>query len=315
MDSYGNKVQIPDTITRASPLHHTSLQISLMLGNKDKIVFNSPRVPPAPLLEKVFPEIQLNPNKGGSHTSSIETIIASKPQVVFGALGMEPNENANKQLETAGIAVVSIHQFLYGLDGVKKQVRIISEIFGGDSIKKAKEWLEFTDNNVNFVSQRVAKIKNKKRVLYLSVQANTYTALGKSFALAEYISIAGGINAGANLTHKVWNLVNEGQVIIFNPDVIITNSNESVRQILKNPAFKWLKAVKNKQIFIVPSGVFWWGVPNGEGAMGMLWLAKILYPELFTDLNLEIKVREFYEKFYGYKLSDSELKEVLKPSR
>ena len=313
IDSNGKAVQIPDEITRASPLHHTSLQIALMLGNKDKIIFNSPRIPPAPLLEKVFPEIRLNPNKSGSHTSSVETIIASKPQVVFGALWMEPNENANKQLETAGVIVVSIHKFLYSLDGVKKQVRIISEIFGGQSIKKAKEWLEFTDNNVKFVSQRVAKIKNKKRVLYLAVQANTFRAMGKNFALAEYIGIAGGINAGASLTHNVWNLINEEQVIIFDPDVIITNSNESVREILANPAFKWIKAVKNKQIFIVPSGVFWWGVPNGEGAMAMLWLGKILYPELFADLNLESKVREFYTRFYNYKLSDDELELILNP--
>ena len=54
VDSLGEKVQIPDEITRASPLHHTGLQISLMLGNKDKVVFNSPRVPDT-FIRKGFP--------------------------------------------------------------------------------------------------------------------------------------------------------------------------------------------------------------------------------------------------------------------
>ena len=313
IDSYGKEVQIPDEIKRVSPLHHTGLQISLMLGNKDKVVFNSPRVPPTPLLDRVFPEIRLNPNKSGSHTSSTETIIASKPQVVFGTMSSLFDESAKRQLETAGIAVIIMPSFLHNLNEIKESVRIIGEIYGGESIKKAKKWLEFTDNNVNFVSQRVAKIKNKKQVLYLSVEAGSLTVMGDNFAGADYIRIAGGINVSKNLTYKVWNLVDAEQVIVFNPDIIISNSQDSVAQILANPAFKWLKAVQNKQIFVVPSGVFSWIPPNAEGTMQVLWLAKVLYPELFADLNLEQKISEFYEMLYDYKLSQSELKEILNP--
>ena len=41
--------------------------------------------------------------------------------------------------------------------------------------------------------------------------------------------------------------------------------------------------------------------------------AKILYSELFADLNLEAKVREFYAKFYDYDLSEDELELILNP--
>ena len=111
----------------------------------------------------------------------------------------------------------------------------------------------------------------------------------------------------------MWNAVNEEQVLIFNPDIIITSSNESMREILANPAFKWLKAVQDKQIFIVPSGVFSWVPPNAEGTLQILWLAKVLYPNEFKDLNLESKVREFYKRFYEYDLSEDELKLILNP--
>ena len=314
VDSHGEKVQIPDEITLASPLHHTSLQISLMLGNKDKIAFNSPLVMPTPLLERVFPEIRLNPNISGLLANSVESIIASKPQVAFGPkMSIFFDENAKKQLEAAGIAVVSIHKFLQNLEQIKGQVRIIAEIFGGQSIKKAQEWLEFTDNNVKFVSQRVAGIKNKKRVLHLNARAGAYTAMGDNFVGAEFIRIAGGINVSTNLISKVWNAVNEEQIIIFNPDIILTNSSQSREDILKNEVFKDLRAVKTGQIFIVPSGVFSWVPPNAEGTLRVVWLAKILYPELFADLNLEAKVREFYAKFYDYDLSEDELELILNP--
>ena len=313
VDSYGKQVQIPDNLTRVSPLHHTGLQISLMLGSKDKVVFNSPRVPPTPLLDRVFPEIRLNPNKSGSHTSSTETIIASKPQVVFGSTSSLFDEGAKKQLETAGIKVIILPSSLRNLDEIKESVRVIGEIYGGESIQKAKKWTKFTEDNVKFVSQRVAKIKNKKRVLYLSVEAGSLTVMGDRFAGAEYIRLAGGINTSTKLTHKIWNIVDAEQVLLLDPDVIISNSQDSVAQILANPAFKWLKAVQNKQIFVVPSGVFSWIPPNAEGTMQVLWLAKILYPELFEDLNLEQKISEFYAMLYDYKLSDSELKEILNP--
>ena len=71
--------------------------------------------------------------------------------------------------------------------------------------------------------------------------------------------------------------------------------------------------MQNEEIFVVPSGVYLWSARSAEGALYPLWLAKTFYPERFSDLNLEQKTREFYERFYNYKLSDSELKEILHP--
>ena len=45
-----------------------------------------------------------------------------------------------------------------------------------------------------------------------------------------------------------------------------------------------------------------------------MWLAKVLYPENFTELNLEDEVKKFYLKFYRYELSDEELKGILNPA-
>lgn len=52
---------------------------------------------------------------------------------------------------------------------------------------------------------------------------------------------------------------------------------------------------------------------SAEGALQPFWLAKIFYPEIFTELNLEDEVKKFYLKFYRHELSDEELKEILNP--
>lgn len=312
VDSLGEKVQIPDEITRASPMIPVLLQIALMLGGEDKIIYNSPRMPPTPLMNKVFPKIQLNPNKSGSHSSSVETIIASNPQVAFGPVGVMFDENAKKQLEAASIVVVNIHKFST-TDEIKQNVSIVGEIFGGKSVQKAREFNAYFDENVNFVRNRTAKIAKKKRVLSLSFRSGNFATISADDIGADYIRIAGGINASSQGDFKVSTTINEEQVIVFNPDVIITYTAQSAKAIRENPAFKGLKAIESGQVFVVPAGVFLWGTRSAEGALQPLWLAKVLYPELFADLNLESKVREFYKRFYNYELSDDELELILNP--
>lgn len=315
LDSDGKKVQIPDDVQRATPIIGAFVQVSAMLGNEDKIISGATKLPP--LMSKIFPKIRTNANQSGLLGSSVETLIASKTQVVFGPVGMMFDENAKKQLEAAGIAVVEIDKFST-TEQIKQSVSKIAEIFGTQSINKAKEFNAYFDENIKFIRDRANTIKSKKRVLVLNFNSGNFSTIGVNDIGAEYISIAGGINLSSELNKddfKISKTINEEQVIIFNPDIIITNSNQSQKQILKNPSFKNLKAIQNKQVFVVPSGVYLWSVRSAEGALQPLWLAKVLYPNTFKDLDLEQKTKEFYEKFYNYKLNAKELQEILSGSK
>lgn len=311
LDSDGKKVQIPDDVQRATPIIGAFVQVSAMLGNEDKIISGATKLPP--LMGKIFPKIRTNANQSGLLGSSVETLIASKTQVVFGPVGMMFDENAKKQLEAAGIAVVKIDKFST-TEQIKQSVSKIAEIFGTQSISKAKEFNAYFDENIKFIRDRANTIQSKKRVLVLNFNSGNFSTISANDIGAEYISIAGGINLSSELNKddfKISKTINEEQVIIFNPDIIITNSNQSQKQILKNPSFKNLKAIQNKQVFVVPSGVYLWSVRSAEGALQPLWLAKVLYPNTFEDLDLEQKTKEFYEKFYNYKLNAKELREIL----
>ncbi|WP_258033171.1 ABC transporter substrate-binding protein [Campylobacter concisus] len=192
----------------------------------------------------------------------------------------------------------------------------MAEIWGEKSVKRAHEFNDYFNDNIKFVSQKIANLTPKKRVLVLNYNSGNFNTISSKDIGAEYISVAGGINLSSELSDddfKISKAINEEQVIIFNPDIIITNSQKSADAIAKNASFAKLKAVQNGEIFVVPSGVYLWNVRSAEGALYPLWLAKTFYPEQFSDLNLEQKTREFYERFYNYKLSDSELKEILHP--
>ena len=199
---------------------------------------------------------------------------------------------------------------------IKQSLLLIAEIFGEQSVKKAKEFNAYFDENIKFVQQKASKINSKKRVLVLNHSSGNFSTISANDIGTQYIQIAGGINLSSELSaedFKISKTINEEQVLIFNPDVIITNSRESLKQISKNTSFKGINAVKNKQIFVVPSGVYLWSVRSAEGAMQPLWLAKTLYPNEFKDLDIEQKTREFYKRFYNYELSDKELNGILFP--
>lgn len=309
----GKEVQIPDNVERVTPMIGAFTQMSAMLSDESKIISGAPKLPK--MMGKIFPKIRMTNNISGTLTSSVETIIASNTQVVFGPVGMIFDENQKAQLEAAGIAVVNINKFSNASE-IKGAVNKIAEILDGDAVKKAEEFNEYFDENIKYVSEKVQNIKNKKRVLALNFNSGNFSTISSKDIGAEYIKIAGGINLSSQdneADFKISNTINEEQVIIFNPDIIITNSCEGKEKILNNPAFAKLKAVKDGAVFVVPSGVYLWSVRSAEGALQPLWLAKIFYPEIFTELNLEDEVKKFYLKFYRYELSDEELKEILNP--
>ena len=309
----GKEVQIPDNVERVTPMIGAFTQMSAMLSDESKIISGAPKLPK--MMDKIFPKIRMTNNISGTLTSSVETIIASNTQVVFGPVGMIFDENQKAQLEAAGIAVVNINKFSNASE-IKGSVSKIAEILGGDAIKRASEFNAYFDENIKFVSEKVQNIKDKKWVLALNFNSGNFTTITTTDIGAEYIKIAGGINLSSQdneTDFKISKIINEEQIIILNPDIIITNSSESKEKILKNPPFSNVKAVKNSAVFVVPSGVYLWSVRSAEGALQPLWLAKTFYPQIFEDVNLEEEVRKFYLKFYRYELSDEEVKEILNP--
>lgn len=312
IDSEGKEITLPDKVELASPMVGIFVQISVSLGNEDKIYSAACRGL-SPMMMKIFPQIQSTGMQCRELGVNVESLIKAKTQVIFGPSSAMFDDNIIKQLESAGIAVVRMKRTLSSVKELKERVSEIAEIFGGDSPKRAAEFNAYFDENLAFVRSHLPKNAYKKRVLVLNYRSGNWATTTTNFISAEYVKIAGGVHLASEQGSFGYSpSINEEQIIIYNPDVIIVNSQEGLQEILKKRSFKELKAVKHKQVFVQPRGVstLWAGT---EGALQVLWLAKILHPNEFKDLNLESKVREFYERFYRYKLSDEELTEILNP--
>ncbi|MNP79841.1 hypothetical protein D3C76_1777750 [compost metagenome] len=57
--------------------------------------------------------------------------------------------------------------------------------------------------------------------------------------------------------------------------------------------------MKHKRVYLMPEYAKAWGYPMPEAlALGELWMAKTLYPQRFTDVDLQQHVDTYYQRYY-----------------
>ena len=92
----------------------------------------------------------------------------------------------------------------------------------------------------------------------------------------------------------------------WDPDIIVVQGGSNLDELYGAEQVQDLKAIKNKQVFSIPIGGFWWDRPSPEATLGFLWLAQTVYPEYMGDIDLAAETKDFFKEFYGYDLSDDE---------
>ncbi|MFV0481941.1 MAG: ABC transporter substrate-binding protein [Campylobacteraceae bacterium] len=309
-DSDGNDIKIPLHVNKVAPLIGAFGQMTAMLGYTDKMVATVQKFPD--MFYVVFPQInKSNPN--AMLSSNVETLILSGAQVVYGPTSFFFNEAQTMQLNAANISVVNIGSFST-IDEMKTSLTMIADILGEDAPKKAKEFNEYYDNNIKKVAERTKDLKNRPKVMSLNFSGGNYATVNDTDIGAVYIGIAGGKNVAGDFRKEgsgMMIVVSSEQILLWNPDIIITSGHSSKDQILQDKALSSINAVKNGKVYVVPTGVYLWSVRSAEGALQPLWLAKQIHPELFTDIDMEYELKNFYEKFYSYKLSNEQAKTIL----
>lgn len=298
-------VEIPAEVTGVAPTIGAFGHITAMLGGSDRIVASIKNF--SSLFRSVWPDT----NPEGYETGNIEDIIASGAQVTYG-----PNytDEQREQLETAGIVVLQVDAFS-NADEMKAIVRLIGDILGEDAPERAEAFCEYYDQNIAYVKEKTADLTDdeKVKVLNLRYSGDSYTTVKGTDISAFYAESAGGIfvsgdfegAAGGDMT------VNAEQIIEWEPDVIFTMGREAKERIMSDAALSSVPAVANDKVFVEPSGTYPWSVRSAEGALMPLFLAKIMYPELFADLVVEDETRDFYQEMYSYTLTDEELETIM----
>lgn len=313
LDSQGNEVVIPNEITKAAPAIGAFAQMTEMLTEGDGKIVAAATKNISDYFKEVFPDyVESNPNNYDA--GSVEDLIAAGAQVAYGPSSVYSDEQL-AQLEDAGIAFVAIDN-ITTVDGMCQAFSIIGDILGEEEAERAQEFVEYYQNSISDSRERTSDLTEdeRKTILNLNYAAGAYSTTNSQDICHEYMTAAGAVNVAADYVGEAAGTalaVDREQIVAWNPEIIIVGSDEGKDAILSDSALSGITAVKNGDVYVVPTGIYRWNVRSGEGAMMTPWLGTIVYPDKFSDVDMKQIVKDFFGNFYNYELDEAGVEKVL----
>ena len=245
---------------------------------------------------------------------ALEQMLVDKIDVAF----VYPDPRALECYGRAGVAAfvsqsttrdaVSAERFLVGQ---KESLLLYGKVLGARAMQRASMWASYVDDQVRYVTSRTRTLSPQERPSAYYVRGpDALSSHGLRTCTYWYTQFAGADMVTGRARVEGRGSISAEQLILWDPEVVFVGRLYPVDLVLKDPRFRTLRAVKNHAVYPMPTGVFFWdGGP--ESVLLMLWVAKTVHPELFADLDLPAKVREYYSKFYGIALEDSSIVNLL----
>ena len=97
------------------------------------------------------------------------------------------------------------------------------------------------------------------------------------------------------------------QIVKWNPPFLLCAPGDTYTNVMSDPVWATVDAVKSGMCLEIPGYPYNWmfAQPSVNQILGMQWLPRVLYPELFTTSAADV-AKEYYKLFYGYDLTDAE---------
>lgn len=249
------------------------------------------------------------------NTFSIEKVIALKPDLVILADWQVKGIGADfNRLIQLGIPVIVTDYHAQTLERHLASTRVMGQVLGTESRAAAinKEY----EDTVTLIRERIAKAGKPAPRIYIELGNKGPAEQGVSYGDHMWGAIA--LTAGgANITREVvktWAPVAPEQVLAAKPDVILIAGSEwrkhATAQLMgegvspdeartrlaaftRRPGWSDLPAVKTNRVHAVYHGASR-TIPDHAS---LQYVAKVLYPELFADLDPEATYQNFYRKY------------------
>lgn len=290
--------------------------IIAMLGYGDNIVGTSLVAKRIPLFRQSLPRIDDVPvvSVNNGHELNPERILSLRTQLLFVPKSM--NIPRQSLLEGAGVRILAFEA--NSMAALTARVQKTADVLGPDAQEKAARYQHYFDHNVALVASRLKDLPdNERRAVYHSM-GNALTTTGKPSLNQDWMDLAGARNVAENWFAAKPNRAGEvslEQILAANPAVIVAMNKRDADEMMTSPQWAQVDAVIHHRVYVNPKGMFWWCRETSEEALQFLWLAKTLYPQRFTDVDMRQETRRFYQTFFALSLSDAQIDEILTPSK
>ena len=233
------------------------------------------------------------PSPGNWDFVSIENIVALQPDLVI--IWASQTESI-ASVEGHGIPVYAV--FLKSFKDLYKEIKDFGVLTGKS--QRADSLIKYTEEEIiKLKTAQQSSVIIKKSVYFIWPQGIQETAGTKS-TVNELIELAGAKNSCQVPQEHV--VINKERLLDWNPDIIVMwfSASQNPDDIMNNTGLKYLNAVRNRQVYELPS-VFLCDLWTLKFPYAAKLLAKWCYPSAYADLNPDEEKRKMLFELYGKK--------------
>jgi iron complex transport system substrate-binding protein len=305
-DDAGRAVPVPAKVRRVYPAGEPAAILLYMLA--PDLLLGWPRTNTPQACAYMLPEICARPEiariTGRGDTASTQSIAALKPDLILdvGSTGARYAALAERVRQQTGIPYAVLDG---GILGLSTSYEKLGRLIGREAV--GADFGDYCNMTLGVITNRIAFVPAEKRPRVYSARGpkGLTTALGGS-SHGELIELVARNVAGD--TKGELGEVSIEQIRAWDPDVIVTINPAFAENVRGDQAWASIKAVREGRVHLMAGIPFGWfdAPPSGNRLIGLWWLGKILYPDVFKD-DLRELTRDFYEKFYHVKPTDLRL--------
>lgn len=311
-DSIGRTVEVPEKVEKIAALYSFAGYAVCLLGSGNDLVGVPGGLQRDVLLVEIFPNIAnaSTPRVGG--TINIEELLRIDPDVVLVRKDTVADDREVEKLDKSGLPYIVVDYST--MEEQREAILIIGKAIGKEA--EATAFNNYYLGIIDRVSQIVGDMPEEDKITLHHSENQATRATHESSLAADWTRAAGVINVsvGGDL-ELVGNdyYASIEQILLWNPEVIIVNESTAYSLITGHPQWSGISAVQNEKVYQLPNGISRWGHPGSvETPLALLWTAKTVYPDLFTHVDMEQEVHDFYKTFFDMELDDEMIATVLR---
>ena len=314
-DSAGREVEIPSEITKIAPSGPLA-QIVLYTVSPDKLAglaADFSNEAKQYIDEKYWGLPKFGQFYGKNASLNMEALIAEAPDVIIdiGEAKKTVKEDMDALQEQLNIPVIFVEATL---PTMADAYEMLGDITGEK--EQAGKLADYCRAEIGKADQNAAAIADADRKsVYFGLGEDGLHTNAKGSIHADVIDRIGAVNAAdvEAVSSGGGSEVSFEQVLLWNPDLIIVDSQKLYDTLTADPMWQELDAVKNGKIFKIPTAPysFMSSPPSVNRMIGIEWLGSLVYPEIYTS-DIREEVKNFYQLFYHIDVTDEKLEAILK---
>lgn len=257
-----------------------------------------------------FPEFQQARGVGTVWAPDIEALIKIRPDtiVIYATVSPDSVQAIEDQVHAFDPSIRILHLDLFKPETYPQEVRILAKILGRE--QEAETFLQFYEPVLKTIQTRIVEIPEEKRKTVYFEGWNAYKSAAPGSGYHEKITFAGGINIFAYAPNP-YPAVDPEAVLRIAPEYVIkqVGAGESdvggyndpdtrnlapvYENLMNRTGWNTLPAVRKGNVHIIHSDI----QGSASHFIGMQYLAKWFYPELFADIDPLKTHQEYLTRF------------------